>query len=87
MLKSFDAKTLSDGDAEPLNRMEYFVLRRGRVRSPEEHICRIHVHVLLAQEPAASADEDALVDGGQEYLLFDVKDVLGFRVGVLVPVY
>jgi hypothetical protein len=42
--------------------------------------------VSLSQEPAASADEDALADRGEENLLFDVKDALGLRVRVLLPV-
>jgi hypothetical protein len=66
--------------------MEYFVFRCSRICSPKEHICRF-LRVLLAQEPATSADKDALVDRGKEYLLFDIKNMLGFRVWVFAPIY
>lgn len=62
MAKLSDAKTLSDSDPKSLNSMEYFVLRSSRIRSPEEHICRFQILNLLPQKPAASADENALVN-------------------------
>jgi hypothetical protein len=66
--------------------MEDLIFRCSGIRSSKEHICRF-LGILLAQEPAASADENALVDRGEEDLLFHVEDVLGLRVRVLAPVY
>lgn len=65
--------------------MEYFVFRCSGVRRPEKHIRRF-LSILLAQKPAASADEHPLVDRGQVYFLFYLKNTLSFGVWVSAPV-
>jgi len=64
-----------------LNSNSHLLARRGRKCGPEEQLSRRRA--LVAQEPAALANQHALADTGEEDLVFEGDDGFGARRGVL----